>query len=124
MLTHIIIGAVDTDKSGDFYEAVLTPLGYTRGAMGKWAGFNCGEGNPPVMVGAPFEGEARPANGVMIGFRGDSPATVDAAHAAGLKAGGTDDGAPGPRTAGPPGTYAAYLRDPTGNKIGIFTFAG
>ena len=124
MITHIIIGALDTDKSGDFYEAVLTPLGYTRSGAGKWAAFRCGEGQPPVLVGEPFEGEARPANGTMFGFRGDSPEMVAAAHAAGLKAGGTDDGAPGPRTNAPPGTYAAYLRDPTGNKIGIFHFGG
>ena len=124
MISHVIIGALDTDKSGDFYEAVLTPLGYGRAAAGKWAAFRCGEGNPPVLVGAPLEGDARPANGTMFGFRGDSAATVDAAHAAGLKAGGTCDGPPGPRPAGPPGTYAAYLRDPTGNKIGIFHFAG
>ena len=121
MLTHITIGAKDTDKSAAFYEAVLGQVGYARGPQhGNWVIFSCGEGQPPVLVGAPFEGEARAANGLMLGFRGENPAQVDAAHAAGVKAGGTDEGAPGPRPAGPPGTYAAYLRDPTGNKIGIF----
>ena len=33
-----------------------------------------------------------------------------------VAAGGTDEGAPGPRDA-IPGSYAAYLRDPTGNKL-------
>jgi catechol 2,3-dioxygenase-like lactoylglutathione lyase family enzyme len=123
LLTHITIGAKDTEASAAFYEAVLTKVGYTRGPqLGKWASFSCGEGQPPILVGAPFEGEAKPANGLMLGFRAESPAQVDAAHAAGLQAGGTDDGAPGPRPNGPPGIYAAYLRDPTGNKIGVFGF--
>ncbi len=56
----------------------------------------------------------------MIGFRGQGPDVVQQSHAAGLAAGGQDEGAPGPRPMGPPGTYAAYLRDPSGNKIGIF----
>ena len=38
-----------------------------------------------------------------------------------LLAGGTDEGAPGPRSA-LPGAYAAYLRDPGGNKICSYTF--
>jgi catechol 2,3-dioxygenase-like lactoylglutathione lyase family enzyme len=123
VLTHITIGAKDTDKSAAFYEAVLTKVGYTRGPqLGKWASFSCGEGQPPVLVGAPFEGAASAANGLMLGFHADNAEQVNAAHAAGVKTGGTDDGAPGPRPAGPPGTYAAYLRDPTGNKIGVFCF--
>ena len=41
---------------------------------------------------------------------------VDAFHAAGLAAGGTDEGAPGLRPYGS-SFYACYLRDPDGNKI-------
>jgi hypothetical protein len=48
---------------------------------------------------------------------------VDAFHAAGIQAGGSDDGAPGPRPA-MPGSYAAYLRDPTGNKIVAWCMKG
>jgi len=120
MLTHITIGAKDKDQSADFYQAVLGPLGYNMTDLGRWALFSCGEGQQPVLVGQPFEGEASAGNGLMLGFRGENPEKVQAAHAAGLKAGGTDEGAPGPRPQGPPGTYAAYLRDPTGNKIGLF----
>jgi catechol 2,3-dioxygenase-like lactoylglutathione lyase family enzyme len=71
-------------------------------------------------VGKPGDGgEATFGNGTMIGFRAADPETVQKAHAAGLAAGGSDEGAPGPRPFGPPGTYAAYLRDPSGNKIAI-----
>ena len=41
---------------------------------------------------------------------------VDAFHAAGLKAGGTDNGEPGERSYHP-GYYAAFLLDPDGNNI-------
>ena len=50
-----------------------------------------------------------------------TPAEVDAFHAAGLAAGGADEGQPGPR-GHLPGAYAAYLRDPAGNKITAYTF--
>jgi hypothetical protein len=42
-------------------------------------------------------------------------------HKAGLANGGTDEGAPGPRTFTPT-AYAAYLRDPDGNKICTYCF--
>ena len=120
MLSHITIGAKDKDASARFYDAVLSPLGYSMTDLGRWALFSAGEGQPPVLVGKPHEGEASYGNGLMLGFGGGDPDKIQAAHAAGVKAGGTDEGAPGPRPAGPPGTYAAYLRDPTGNKIGLF----
>ncbi len=44
-------------------------------------------------------------------------AAVDAAHAAALAHGGSDEGAPGLRTAYAPDYYAAYVRDPDGNKL-------
>ena len=122
MLTHVTIGAVDKAKGAAFYEAVLGPLGYSKAFdLERWTGFSCGEGQPPVMVGMPFNNEpAAAANGLMIGFSADSRAKVREAYDAGLKAGGSCDGEPGVRPAGPPNTYAAYLRDPTGNKIGLF----
>ena len=50
-----------------------------------------------------------------------SPEQVDAFHAAGLANGGTCEGQPGPR-GHLPGAYAAYLRDPAGNKVCSYTF--
>ncbi|MFZ1988259.1 MAG: VOC family protein, partial [Alphaproteobacteria bacterium] len=78
-------------------------------------------GQPPLLIGKPYNGEpASVGNGMMVGFAAETRAKVRAAHEAGLKAGGKDDGAPGLRPQGPPNTYAAYLRDPAGNKIGFF----
>ena len=122
MISHLMLGANDPEASAKFYEAVLAPMGYARAfEFHGRVGFSCGEGNPPLIVGKPGdEGEATFGNGAMIGFRGKDPDAVQAAWNAGLANGGKDEGAPGPRPVGPPGTYAAYLRDPTGNKIGLF----
>jgi hypothetical protein len=42
---------------------------------------------------------------------------VDAAYAAALATGGTDEGAAGPRPMYGPNFYGAYVRDPAGNKM-------
>jgi hypothetical protein len=69
------------------------------------------------MVTRPIDGKAASfGNGVTIGLTAPDPAAVDAFHARGVAAGGQDAGAPGPRDA-IPNSYAAYVRDPTGNKL-------
>ena len=44
-------------------------------------------------------------------------------HAAALAGGGTSDGAPGPRAEYSDRYYAAFVRDPDGNRIEAVTFA-
>nr|WP_277991143.1 VOC family protein [Sphingomonas panni] len=67
----------------------------------------------------PFDGApASAGNGAMIGFFVDSQTQVDAFHAAAMAHGGSDEGAPGLRPYGP-NWYAAYLRDPAGNKLAV-----
>jgi predicted lactoylglutathione lyase len=51
-----------------------------------------------------------------------SRADVDAFHRAGLAAGGTDHGAPGPRPHYGPHYYAAFLKDPEGNNIEVVCY--
>lgn len=50
-------------------------------------------------------------------FRAPSREAVDAFHAAGLAHGGSCDGPPGPRSDYHPAYYAAFLRDPDGNRV-------
>jgi catechol 2,3-dioxygenase-like lactoylglutathione lyase family enzyme len=47
---------------------------------------------------------------------------VDAFHAAALAAGGSSDGAPGLRPQHGEGYYAAFIRDPDGNRLEAVTF--
>lgn len=80
-----------------------------------------GREKPAFIIARPGNGEAPSCNGVTIGFAAATPAEVDAFHSAGLAAAGADEGQPGPR-GHLPGAYAAYLRDPAGNKICSYTF--
>ena len=123
IITHVCVGANDLEKSKQFYDATLGTLGIqSLGPFGENA-FLYGKGSPELLVLRPANGEpACHANGGTIGFAADTRDAVKAFHAAGLANGGTDEGAPGPRTFTPT-AYASYLRDPQGNKITAYCFA-
>lgn len=121
VFSHVFLGAQDTAVSAQFYDAALGALGIKNlGPFGNTAVLY-GRDKPAFIIGRPGNGEAPTSNGVTIGFAAATPAEVDAFHAAGLANGGTDEGAPGPRSL-LPGAYAAYLRDPAGNKVCSYTF--
>jgi catechol 2,3-dioxygenase-like lactoylglutathione lyase family enzyme len=116
MFSHMVVGANDLAAAKKFYDAAL-------GALGHGAGQDAGDrviyaGQSGIlMVTKPYDGGAASfGNGITIGLAAPNPEAVDAFHAQGLAAGGVDAGAPGPRPA-IPNSYAAYLRDPTGNKL-------
>ncbi len=65
----------------------------------------------------PFDGNAATfGNGSMTAIEAPSRAAVDAFHRAALAHGGSDEGAPGLRPFHAH-FYAAYVRDPDGNKL-------
>ncbi len=69
-------------------------------------------------IGTPFD--QRPAsvgNGSMVAFSARSRKSVDDFHAAALANGGACEGPPGLRPHYSPDFYAAYVRDPDGNKV-------
>ena len=121
VFSHVFVGARDVAVSSRFYDAALAPLGIKNlGPFGSgWILY--GKDKPAFVIARPGNGEAPSSNGVTVGFAAATPADVDAFHAAGLAHGGTDEGAPGPRSH-LPGAYAAYLRDPAGNKVCAYTF--
>ncbi len=123
IFTHVTLGARDLGESKTFYDATLSALGIANvGPMGD-NGWMYGKGGPEFIVLKPANGQpACNANGGTLGFAAGTRAQVRAFHAAGLANGGTDEGAPGPRTFTPT-AYAAYLRDPCGNKICAYCFA-
>ncbi|GAA0848999.1 MULTISPECIES: VOC family protein [Burkholderiaceae] len=121
VFSHAFLGAIDIEKSVAFYDATLGALGIRNlGPFGNgWVLY--GRDKPAFIITRPSDGGAPSSNGVTVGFAAATPAEVDAFHASGLAAGGTDEGQPGPR-GHLPGAYAAYLRDPAGNKICSYTF--
>lgn len=127
MLSYVTLGANDLQASNRFYSALLAPLGYEKreepeGLAFTYVGTAGRAGGPAtVYVVPPFDGKpATAGNGSMTAFRASSPDTVRQLHAAGIAAGGTDEGAPGFRAAYGKDFFVAYLRDPVGNKIALF----
>jgi catechol 2,3-dioxygenase-like lactoylglutathione lyase family enzyme len=127
MLSYLSIGANDVERSARFYAAVLLPLGYDEREVEGSIRFSLkgaadrDNGPGTVWVQKPFDG--RPAtvgNGMMPAFRARDPDMVRRLHAAGLAAGGTDEGAPGTRDDYAEDFYVGYLRDPVGNKLAVF----
>ena len=122
IFTHNCVGTNDLDRAGRFYDAALAPLGIVHLGDFLDQGLAYGVRAAEFLVLRPLDGSAAaPGNGVTIGFKAPNRAAVDAFHAAGLAAGGFDEGAPGPRGA-VPNAYGAYLRDPDGNKICAYCF--
>ena len=116
MFSHIFIGTNDLDRTKTFYDALLGTLGVKPGFVDRHRVFYRTE-TGTLGISLPINGEpACHANGGTIGFACDSPAQVDAWHAAGLAAGATDcEDPPGERVGS--NLYLAYLRDPDGNKL-------
>jgi catechol 2,3-dioxygenase-like lactoylglutathione lyase family enzyme len=123
MIDHISIGVSDLERSRVFYAAVLEPLGFTQiGDRGHRLGF--GTRYPEIWINyRPSMTRVADDTGCHICLRARSEQVVQACHAAALAEGGIDDGAPGPRAGTIAPYYAAYMRDPDGNRIEVATFA-
>ena len=80
-------------------------LGYGDSAIYFWVN----EAEAPVA--------ADPKSGLHFCFAAPTRKSVDAFHAAALRAGGRDNGAPGPRADYGPNYYAAFVIDPDGYRI-------
>lgn len=122
IFTHVCVGTNNLEQANKFYTAALAPLGVNNmGPMGA-NGNLYGAQAPEFLVTKPANGQpASYANGGTIGFQAPTREAVRQFHAAGLANGGKDEGAPGPRSFTPT-AYAAYLRDPDGNKICAYCF--
>jgi catechol 2,3-dioxygenase-like lactoylglutathione lyase family enzyme len=118
MLTHVMVGVSDLERSKTFYDAVLGALG-VREPFADGDRYFYRSGGISFGITKPINGEAPTvANGSTIGFAAKSPEQVHAFHEAGLANGGTDcEDPPGLRSRGTLGLYLAYLRDPDGHKI-------
>lgn len=113
MIDHVGFEVRDIQRSARFYDAVFYALGARRLHENPHA-IAYGTVDPVFWLTA--RNAPAPTYG-HVALKAFGKAAVDAAHAAGLESGGTDDGAPGPRPQY--GTYAAYLRDPDGLRVEV-----
>jgi len=124
MIDHVSVPVRDLAAATRFYEMLLGALGMSRletrpatVGFGKkypefWINFRIDMVPPP------------PGHGAHVCFRARGTEVVDAFHAAALNAGGESDGVPGLRPQHGEGYYAAFIRDPDGNRIEAVTFTG
>jgi len=118
MLHHVSVGVADVERAAKFYDAVLGALGYKRVMEFMPYAIAYGEAGPSFWIGLPHDQQAHSAgNGAHIGFSARTSRAVDAFHRAALEAGGTDNGAPGPRPDYGADYYGAFVIDLDGNKI-------
>ncbi len=116
MIDHVAFEVTDLRQSAAFYDAVFYALGARRMLDSEHA-IAYGVNGPVVWV---VVRRRPPAPGYgHLALQATGRAAVDAAHAAGIANGGSDDGAPGPRPQYGRGCYAAYLRDPDGLRVEV-----
>jgi catechol 2,3-dioxygenase-like lactoylglutathione lyase family enzyme len=120
MLDHVGIPVSDYEKSKVFYSKILKPLGYglimevaSKETGGKsQAGFGAG-GSPEFWIGTgkPIKGQ------VHFAFKAKSREAVRSFYDAAMKAGGSDNGAPGLRPHYHDNYYGAFVLDLDGQNI-------
>ena len=128
MIAYVTVGADDIVQAKRFYDALLPALGYVLKEGPEGLSYilppapDQPVARPDFYVKPSFDGQAASAgNGAMTAFEAQTQRQVRALHAAALKAGGSDEGAPGIRASYGAHFYVGYLRDPQGNKIALFS---
>lgn len=119
MIGYVTLGTNDLSRAAKFYDAVAAEMGVGRmmefDTFIAWGQEGGGAG---IGLTKPFDGQAASVgNGVMVALEAKDRDQVHRLYDIALANGGTDEGAPGPRGEG---FYAAYFRDPDGNKLNAF----
>jgi len=122
MIHHVSVGSNDLRRAKAFYLPLLALIGFrVIKETDKAAHFDASE--IVFSIETPVDGSlATSGNGVHIAFQAPDRETVRRFHAAALAAGGTDEGWPAIRENYNAHYYAAFVRDPDGNKIEAVTF--
>jgi predicted lactoylglutathione lyase len=119
MIGYVTLGTNDLERAAKFYDALAKVLG--TGRMMEWPGaiaWGTPGGGAGIGLTKPFNGEAATVgNGVMVALEAKSKEQVDEVYKVAIAHGATCEGPPGPRG---DSFYAAYFRDPDGNKLNAF----
>lgn len=128
MIDHVYISVTNIDRSVDFYTQALKPLGW--GWLGQYDSSSGPDGVPDLhglgdkaysagQLGSSIWLRKRNPGetGLYVGIVCESREEVDAAFAAAMKAGATEEGPPADRTYFASGYYAANVADFDGNSL-------
>jgi catechol 2,3-dioxygenase-like lactoylglutathione lyase family enzyme len=117
-LDHLTVPVKDLRGARTFYRAALEPLGMKINLDYQTA-FGMGSRAENIFW---LTRDSRASGGGHYALRVDSREEVDAFHAAALRAGGEDNGEPGPRPDYGPNYYAAFVKDREGNNIEVVCY--
>lgn len=122
MIAYTTLGVNDMERAVAFYDPVFAAIGGQRDSKSPtWTGYSRPGDRAKFFLTQPWDkAEATHGNGTMLAFLGEDRAAIDAFHAAALAHGGVCEGPPGVREGMNPVFYAAYVRDPDGNKLCCF----
>ena len=116
LVDHIMLRVKDLATSRSFYEAALEPLGFAlQHELPEHRAVAFGETRKEADLW--LTESDRPTANLRLAFAGRDRESVDRFHAAGLAAGGRDNGGPGLRSEYHENYYGAYLFDPDGNNV-------
>ena len=119
MIGYVTLGTIDLERAAVFYDAIAAEMGTSR--MMEWPGaiaWGTPGGGAGIGLTKPFDGEAASVgNGVMAALEAASREQIHRLYDIALANGGSCEGPPGPRG---DSFYAAYFRDPDGNKLNAF----
>jgi catechol 2,3-dioxygenase-like lactoylglutathione lyase family enzyme len=118
MLDHVTINVSDVERSKEFYEKALAPLGYKL-LIKKQKSACFGEideiGKRDFWIKEKQVTENKSLS--CLAFTASSKEEVNAFYKVALTAGGRDNGAPGPRPEYTENYYTAFVFDPDGHNI-------
>lgn len=123
MIGYVTLGTNDLERAVAFYDRIAALLDTPRMMEGEtYVAWGTMEGGAGIGLMKPFDGQpASVGNGVMVALAARDQAHVDEIYQTALAHGGTCEGPPGPRG---DTFYAAYFRDPDGNKLNAFIMTG
>ena len=120
MIGYVTLGTNDLVRAATFYDAVAAEMGVGRMMESEtFIAWGAPGGAAGIGLIKPFDGNAASVgNGVMVALEAKDKDQVHRLYDIALSHGGSCEGPPGPRGEG--GFYAAYFRDPDGNKLNAF----
>ena len=118
IISFVMVGTNDLNKSSNFYEAILAHLGLKKVTTTERYiayGHSSDDDYAKFYITKPHNKEnATFGNGTMVALSADTKDAVDKFYTTALENGATDEGKPGARS---DGNYYGYIRDLDGNKI-------
>ena len=122
MIGCVTLGTKDIARAAKFYDVIAADMGTGRMMEAEnYIAWGTPGGAAGIAAMYPFDGNpASVGNGVMVALEAKDEAQVQRLYDIALANGGTCEGAPGLRGGG---FYAAYFRDPDGNKLNAFVMS-